>query len=149
MHVYMYSYHKVTTFPCLFCSSTLIHPLDGIKCEMLEMTYFVLRGEEKLQVCCSNHGNKNEWEDHIPRPKQGKLDVPRHFFILISRDREQDKGCSHFFPVHPSLQLHLPQLHWPWPVSRMGRKIQMGRRKSHTTYWAHRSAYLCYLTVNI
>lgn len=85
-------------------------------CEMLEMAYFIPRSEDKVQGCCSYHGNRSTWKDQVPRPKQGKLDVPRHFFILLSRESEQDKGCSHFFPAHPSLQSHLPQLHWPWPA---------------------------------
>lgn len=90
-------------------------------CETLEMAYIIPRSEDKIQACCSNHGNRSRWEDQVPRPKQGKLDVPRHFFILLSRESEQDKRCSHFFPAHPSLQSHLPQLHWPWPAKRKKR----------------------------
>lgn len=56
----------------------------------------------------------------VPRPKQGRLDIPRHFFRLLSRDSEHESGCSHFFPAHPSLQSHLPQLHCPWPGERQG-----------------------------
>lgn len=71
------------------------------------------------------------------------LDVPLHFFRLLSRDKEQDRGCSHFFPIQPSLQSHLPQLHWPCPEGEEGEckdegvgeekgKIveRLGRRKS-------------------
>lgn len=59
----------------------------------------------------------------VPLPKQGKLDFPLHFFRLLSEDMEHVTGCSHFFPVQPSLQSHLPQLHWPWPVKIKGGRL--------------------------
>lgn len=125
----MTSWH-LSIFRALLLSS---HPSFGWikKYELLEVTYFIPRGEEKLQPWCSNHGNRKGSEDHVPRPKQGKLDVPWHFFILLSRERGQENGCSHFFPVHPSLQLHLPQLHWPWPAGEREGKNKMHESTSH------------------
>lgn len=49
----------------------------------------------------------------LPLPEQGKLELPWHFLALSSTDIGHECGCSHFFPVHPSLQSHLPQLHCP------------------------------------
>lgn len=65
----------------------------------------------------------------LPLPEQGKSEFPWHFLALSSTDNGQECGCSHFFPVHPSLQSHLPQLHCPWPSQWIQLKISL-----HTDY---------------
>lgn len=104
---------------CLKMLSDLIPPKDGLR-HVKRSKWPILYQEvrTKYRPAVVTMATRADWEDRVPRPKQGKLDVPRHFFTLLSWDREQDKGCSHFFPAHPSLQSHLPQLHWPWPAKR-------------------------------
>lgn len=52
---------------------------------------------------------------NLPLPEHGRCESPWHFLRLSSGEIGQEVGCSHFFPVHPVLQSHRPQLHWPWP----------------------------------